>query len=281
MFTNWLDTLQDKGKSENTLRTYRRRLEQFAAWFEPTLGESLTPKRVTPMDLRDYKAYLQTVRKQAASTINLSLLAISSWLHYSGQTAAIPPLVRESKKAPQWLDRKAQHALLRALERVQDARETALILVMLHTGLRISEIAALDIEDLTITERAGELTVRQGKGDKVRYVPLNKAARQALSAYLGSRTHGPVFLSQRGQGRLRLTVSGIRQVVEKYAYLAKIPGLHPHVLRHTLAKNLLDVGVNLSVVAEILGHENLNTTAVYTRPSSQDKALAVEKLALH
>jgi len=281
VLTNWLSDLRDKGRSENTLRTYSRRMEQFVKWFEDTNGETLTPEGVTPTDMREFKAYLQAVKKQAASTINLSLLAVSSWLQYSGQTAVVPPLIREMKKAPQWLDRKEQHALMRALERQQDNRETALIMLMLHTGLRISEVATLDIDDLSLLDRGSELIVRHGKGDKVRHVPLNKEVRKALGTYLGSRAQGPVFLSQRGQGSHRLTVSGIRQVVEKYAYLSKILELHPHVLRHTFAKNLLDVGINMSVVAELLGHENLNTTAQYTRPSSQDKAQAVEKLVLN
>ena len=278
MLEPWLDALRDKGRSENTLHTYKRRMEQFVKWFEDTNGETLTPEGVTPTDMREFKAYLQTVKKQAASTINLSLLAISSWLQYSGQTVAVPPLIREMKKAPQWLDRKEQHALMRAIEREQNVRETALLILMLHTGLRISEVESLDIGDLTLTDRAGELIVRHGKGDKVRHVPMNKEVRKTLGTYLAFRTQGPVFLSQRGQGSHRLTVSGIRQVVEKYAYLAKIPELHPHVLRHTFAKNLLDIGANMGVVAEIMGHENLNTTAQYTRPSSQDKAQAVEKL---
>ena len=239
MLTNWLSDLRDKGRSENTLQTYSRRMEQFVKWFEDTNGENITPEGVTPTDMREFKAYLQTVRKQAASTINLSLLSISSWLQYSGQTVAVPPLIREMKKAPQWLDRKEQHALMRALERQQDNRETALIMLMLHTGLRISEVATLDIDDLSLLDRGSELIVRHGKGDKVRHVPLNKEVRKALGTYLGSRAQGPVFLSQRGQGSHRLTVSGVRQVVEKYAYLAKIPELHPHVLRHYVESQVM------------------------------------------
>ncbi|WP_366946876.1 tyrosine-type recombinase/integrase [Desulfosporosinus nitroreducens] len=86
------------------------------------------------------------------------------------------------------------------MERESVPRDIALITLMLNTGLRISEVAALDIEDLTIGDRSGSLQVRMGKGGKFRTVPLNSDTRKALCAYLNGRTKGPIFLSQRGKG---------------------------------------------------------------------------------
>ncbi|MCO5386943.1 MAG: tyrosine-type recombinase/integrase [Desulfosporosinus sp.] len=111
-------------------------------------------------------------------------------------------------------------------------------------------------------------------------MPLNSDTRKALRDYLNGGTKGPVFLSQRGKGTGRLTASGIRQVIDQYSYLAKLPELHPHALRHTFARNLLKTGEGLEMVAEILGHKSLNTTRIYTQPSEQDKANALEKLSL-
>ncbi|KLU62279.1 tyrosine recombinase XerC [Peptococcaceae bacterium CEB3] len=91
------------------------------------------------------------------------------------------------------------------------------------------------------------------------------------------RTSGPVFLSQRKDKRL--TASGIRQVINQYAYLSKLPELHPHALRHTFAKNLLSTGEGLEIVAEVLGHKSLDTTRVYVKPTEQEKARAMEKLS--
>lgn len=275
----WLDHLRQANKSENTVRAYLQRLLRFAEWFESTNGETLTPERVTPTDLREYKAYLLTAQKRKPATVNQALIAIANWLDFHGQQVTMPSLVEEVRSAPKWLDRQQQRALLRAVEREAVARDIALITLMLNTGLRISEVAALDIEDLTLCERSGSLIVRQGKGGKYRTVPLNSDARKALKDYLNGRTNGPVFLSQRGNGTKRLTASGIRQVIDQYAYLAKLPELHPHALRHTFAKNLLNAGEGLEMVAEILGHKSLNTTRVYTQPSEQDKANAVEKLS--
>ncbi|WP_240983819.1 tyrosine-type recombinase/integrase [Acididesulfobacillus acetoxydans] len=85
------------------------------------------------------------------------------------------------------------------------------------------------------------------------------------------------ILSQRGRGPKRLTASGIGQVIDQYAYLAKLPQLHPHALRHTFAKNMLNAGEGLEMVAEFLGHKRLDTTR--TKPTEQEKARAVEKLS--
>lgn len=276
----WLEHLRHANKSENTLRAYRQRVLHFAEWFESTNGEALIPEHVTPTDLREYKAYLLINMKRTPSTVNLSFVAIANWLDFNGQNVPMPSYVEEVRSAPQGLERSDQLSLTRAVERENIPRDIALITLMLNTGLRISEVAALDIDDITLGERSGSLTVRLGKGGKYRAVPINSDTRKALRDYLNGRTRGPVFLSQRGKGTGRLTASGIRQVIDQYAYLAKLPELHPHALRHTFARNLLKTGEGLEMVAEILGHKSLNTKRIYTQPSEQDKANAVEKLSL-
>ncbi|MDO0821952.1 tyrosine-type recombinase/integrase [Desulfosporosinus nitroreducens] len=276
----WLEHLRHVNKSENTLRAYRQRVLRFAEWFELTNGETLTHESVTPTDLREYKSYLLINLKHTPSTVNLSFVAIANWLDFNGQNVPMPSNVEEVRSAPQGLDRLGQRSLTRAVERESIPRDIALITLMLNTGLRISEVAALDIDDLIISDRSGGLKVRLGKGGKFRSVPLNSDTRKALRDYLNGRTKGPVFLSQRGRGTRRLTSSGIRQVIDQYAYLAKLPELHPHTLRHTFALNLLKTGEGLEMVAEILGHKSLNTTRIYTQPSEQDKANALEKLSL-
>ncbi len=276
----WIEYLRNTNKSKNTLRAYRQRVLSFAEWFESTNGEVIISERVTPTDLREYKSYLLLNMKRCPSTVNLSLVAIANWLDFNGRNMPMPSNVEEVRSAPQGLDRLSQRSLTRAVERESVPRDIALITLMLNTGLRISEVAALDIEDLTIGDRSGSLTVRMGKGGKFCTVPLNSDTRKAHCAYLSGRTKGPIFLSQRGKGTGRLTSSGIRQVIDQYAYLAKLPDLHPHALRHTFARNLLKADEGLEMVAEILGHKSLNTTRIYTQPSEQDKANALEKLSL-
>jgi len=147
-----------------------------------------------------------------------------------------------------------------------------------RSGLRISEVSDSRLDDLTLRDRSGSIVVR-GKGDKRREVPLNASARKALAAWLEVRPASQddhVFLSQLG-GQIK--PRAIRDRVGHYTQRAGIEEVSPHHLRHTCGKNLVDKGVSLDRVAAILGHEDLNVTAIYTRPAQSDLAREVEKIA--
>jgi integrase/recombinase XerC len=120
--------------------------------------------------------------------------------------------------------------------------------------------------------------VRSSKGNKYREVPLNLHARKAVQLYLdGARpvtTHPQVFIGQRGP----LTERAVQLVVRKYADLAGLEDVTPHTLRHSFGKMLVDEGERITVVAALLGHENLKTTMLYTQPGREDLAAAVAKL---
>jgi site-specific recombinase XerD len=152
--------------------------------------------------------------------------------------------------------------------------------VLKNTGLRVSELCALRLGDLTLSERKGQLVVRAGKGGKYRVVPLNLDARKALSAYLAVRptvADDHLFIGQRDEP---LTPSGVWEIVVNLAQRAGLPDVSPHVLRHTFGKQALDAGESLVTVATLMGHARLETTALYTQPSQADLERAVEKLAV-
>jgi len=156
----------------------------------------------------------------------------------------------------------------------------AIVQTMLGTGLRISELVALEVADLEISDRQGTLQVRSGKGMKQREIPLNKQVRAVLLAYLEERAENngeykQLFLGQRGP----LTERGVDQLISKYAYQARLENCTAHTLRHSFAKNLVDTGTPLDQVATLLGHESLNTTRIYTKPSRQDLEKAVRRAA--
>jgi len=181
--------------------------------------------------------------------------------------------------APKWLARREQYGLLRAVQKANRPRDEALIMLMLHTGLRVSEVSNLRIGDISISPRKGAIMVRGGKGEKFRTVPLNSNVRNALKAYLSVRpsvNHDYLFVGQKGE---RLKPPGIYYVVKKYGYEARIDNISPHTLRHTFGKNLVDAGVALDRVATLLGHGSLNTTRIYTVPSQEDLQDAVESIA--
>jgi integrase/recombinase XerC len=240
-----------------------------------------------------------SVRALRPKTVNRRMATLSlffDWAVAQGMTNENPMdklgSVDEAETGARWLDRREQRELLRQLEiAVQMAktepaslmayRDQAMLVLMMNAGLRISEISALKKDDLTIRERSGSVTVRAtaGKGTKERTVPLNLSARRALESWLEVRPDddaGYVFTSRAG-GQLKSRA--IHRRVAYYAGRADIEGMTPHSLRHTCAKNLVDKGVSLDRVAVILGHADLNTTRVYTRPSQNDLAKDVEKIA--
>ena len=172
--------------------------------------------------------------------------------------------------APKALDERALRRLLRTVHAGGDLRDIALVETLVGTGLRVSELLALQIEDVTITLRTGHLIVRMGKKGNQRSVPLVAAARQALSAYLAVHPQrddpkAKLWQGQRGDLHDR---SAVTRVLQGYAQQAQIACFGPHVLRHTFATRYLAANPSdLRGLAALLGHASLNTVMIYTQPS--------------
>ena len=303
-FDDFITHLREQDRGEHTIGGYRRDLADFVAWFEITNGEEFTPERVTPLDVREYKSYLQSVKGYKPSTVNRRLAGLRAffrWARRAGMIASDPTngvrLVRQVRQAPKWLDRSQQYALLRELRNgVQFAemrtpqaifrarRDAAIVALMLFAGLRLAEVAHLMTGDVELNERKGKAIVRKGKARKYREVPLNLDARKALEAYLEVRPESDdnhLFLSQKvgAHGRAPLlSPRAIQERVAVYACKAGLDEVTAHALRHTFAHNLVDAGVSLDRVAMLLGHESLDTTARYTQPGERDLEEAVSRV---
>ena len=286
----FVQELQRRGVSENTSRNYRLDLQQFASWFEITNGEAFAAAGVTPTDLRQFRSHQHAVRKLKPATVNRRLACLRSFFDWArgvglvtvNAAADVPP-VEMQHMAPKSLARAQLNRLTREAEK--DAlgdvhlgrRNLAIIQVLRYTGLRVQELCDLTMEDVEISERKGEVTVRSGKGQKYRQVPLSNEARKALAAYLETRPgigRDEIFLGQRGP----ISSEAVRRVVKKYADRAGVEGVTPHVFRHSFGRGLIDAGVDLVSVAALLGHAKLETTMVYTQPRPEDLAAAVEQL---
>jgi integrase/recombinase XerC len=165
------------------------------------------------------------------------------------------------------------------------SRNYALVQLMLQTGIRVGEVAGLQVADVTINERSGSVCVRQGKGIKAREVPLNATARRALRTYLDTRASAakaePLFRSTRAEAMPVRSIQAVIAGLARRARLKRIP-VSAHTLRHTFALGYLrDNPGKLVELAGLLGHESLDTTAVYTRPSSDDLAADLERSHLN
>jgi integrase/recombinase XerC len=294
-FSPFKTYLTESGRAERTTFGYLKDMELFARWFEQTNGEDLAPKNLTPTDIREYRQYLVSVKKSKPSTINRHLSAIrafSNWAKDSGAISYSPAdkikSIAQQSQAPKWLDKKEQAALIREVEKRvlaartepakrQAIRDQAILVILLNTGLRVSELVELELSDVTVLERKGEVRVRAGKGMKERVIPLNDTARKAIRAWLALRPNqssNKIFISQRGPASTR----AVQSVFEDIAKDARIDHLTPHMARHTFAKNLVNSGVSLEKVAMLLGHSSLDTTMIYTTPGFGDLDLAVRQL---
>lgn len=294
LFETWL---REQDRSLLTMRGYLNDIRGFLVWYEQTNGVEGTLADITPTDLREYRQYLSVQRKCAPSTIARKLASLRAFFRWAMDTRRIESnptsgvkLPRKQELSPQWLDKRQVYALEREVDRgcqlastpaakFLAERDRAILIVFLHCGLRIAELCALDLADVTLSERKGSLIVR-GKGGKQRLIPLNEHVRRALRAWLAVRSEiemrdaQALFVDRNGK---RITPSGVHRRIAAIGQRAGVE-LHAHLLRHTFAKRLLDSGVGLEQVAALLGHTDLNTTRVYVVPGERDLERAVAVL---
>jgi len=276
--------LSEQDNSKHTVSAVKLDIRKFAKWFTTSNSEPWDVKRVTVRDVTDFREYLRTEKRQASSTVNRNLSTLRKYFKWLFQKSYIPVnpslSVKELKRqplAPQGLSRPEVRKLLREVELRNDFRSKAIFSLILYTGARLSDVVSLELTDLSIGERTGTVFYRFGKGSKQRTVPLSLQARKALDEYLETRPTvdtQKLFIGERGA----LNSRGIQTIFEKYKALTGIENLHCHVLRHTFSHTFLSQNGNLVQLAQILGHESLNTTAIYTKNSVEQLGEAAERV---
>lgn len=294
--------LLESDRSRKTIRIYMIGFRVFQGWFERKYGESLDPARITRMSVRLYKEYLIGERRAPARTVNTYLSALRVFCSYALDTNLIYQdpsrgfkgiKIHESELTPRWLTGFEMEKLLWEADNQVNAmigkhkgdkthpgyiramRDLTIVSVLLSTGIRLSELADLHLNDFTLNPRSGRMIIRYGKGGKTRSFDLNYNARKALAAWLEVRPDiegvENLLTSQKGGA---MTARAIARRVE---YIGKRVNLQitPHMLRHTYAKNSIDGGAKLNEVGRTLGHENIDTTKRYVTPSDEDMRRAV------
>ena len=282
IIVDYVRHLAAAGKSPLTCKNYHSDLLGFANWFAEKNQEPMTLLKITPTDTRQYKRALLAM-KLKPQTINRRIVALNQFLNWAWEARNVKhrfTLLKTIKlitTAPRWLNKSEQHLLRRLVEQTQKVRDIAIITLLLNTGLRLHELCVLTWTDVELSERKGLLTVHTGKGGKYRQIPLNKDARMVLLKHQAQqpiKKESPIFIGQRGT----LTVRGVQLLLKRLVKNTALATVSAHQLRHTFCKNLIDAEVGLEKVAMLAGHESLDTTKLYCKPSLQDLSQAVERI---
>ena len=274
----------ERNLSSHTRRAYVADVGQLQAFLEA----GTPPAEVTSQHVRAFLADLHARRHPA--TLGRKLAALRTFFRYlvrEGRCRLDPtagmPTPRTPKRLPRPLAVDDCATLMEASKKGESPpdekclRDRALVEVLYGAGLRVGELASLDVRDVDL--QRGDVRV-WGKGGVERVVPLPAESRAALSAYLDARRSPgllaqPLFtaLRRRRDGPRRLGVRDVRRVLKARAAAAGIgERVHPHRLRHSYATHLLDMGADLREIQELLGHASLSTTEKYT-------AVSMERLA--
>lgn len=288
----FLDYLKlEKHFSDYTGKSYGADLIQFAQFLAGEIGQAgknnpagaMSPEEVDqrvikcePLTIREFLAYLygQNYTKSTTARKLATLRSFYKFLIRRGLVSVHPLSTirtpKQEKRLPKCLDLEQVQKLLDAPGDgdLLASRDKAMLEVLYSSGIRVSELVELEMSDLDLQE--GVLRVK-GKGRKDRLTPIGSQAIKAIQRYFEMRagdakcqanTSGRVFLNKHGE---ELSTRSVRRKLDKYLVAAGLdPGISPHTLRHSFATHLLNNGADLRSVQELLGHQSLSTTQIYT-----------------
>tara|TARA_B110000196_G_C21005379_1_gene595075 strand:+ start:28 stop:951 length:924 start_codon:yes stop_codon:yes gene_type:complete len=284
-FLHYLST--EKGSSKNTIDAYRNDLRGFNNFIndkDKSDNQSNIIKKLTKSTIEGYIKWLNS-REYSRATIARKIAAVKSFVSFlieTGDLLKSPTVDIESPKTikslPKPLLTKEIDALLNIAkqnESMEGSRDASMLSLMYWTGLRVSELTALNLDNLYTSEAEPYLRCN-GKGERERTIPIPEQALELLKFYLRDVRHNfvknnaelGVFVNVRGE---RLTRQGYWLILKSYVKKSGIKtNVTPHTLRHSYATHLLRGGASIRAVQELLGHANISTTQIYTQLANQD-----------
>ena len=288
-FIDFLST--EKGYSQHTCRAYAKDLEDFISYFvnnralaityedeSRTSDPSASVENISGLIIRGYLGLLhkQNIKKTSIARKLSSIRSFFKFLEKYGVISTNPAesvlTPKQEKPIPRYLSVDDMFRLLDSIKTddVTGKRNRAMLETLYSTGIRVSELVGLNIPDVNFSGKVIRVT---GKGDKERIVPIGKVALGAIKNYRDSLQQAKITINQKGplflnKNKGRLTVRSVARILDKAAKEAGIAvPVAPHDLRHSFATHMLDAGLDLRMVQELLGHKQLSTTQKYTHVS--------------
>ncbi len=280
----------EKGLADKTQQNYHRYLKKFNKWLKDNNLKDLKPHELTPDHVWKYRLFLARSKDKKGKTLkkstqNYYLIALRALLSYFSDKdiQSIPkekvklPRDAQKEKPPKVLNLEQIKKLLSApnTKKKIGLRNKAILETLFSTGLRIAELVSLDRDQFKNIEDKKDLEITIiGKGERPRTVYFSERALKWLKKYLKKRKDNSkaLFINyrKRKDASRRLTARSIQRIVKKNAIKAGVPTFtSPHVLRHSMATDLLTQGVDLRAIQEFLGHKNISTTQIYTHVTNK------------
>ncbi len=264
LLRDFLLDIEVRGVAARTIESYRRTGLDFLDF----IG-SLPLESVRPADIREFMGWLMD-RGASPNTILQKTFALRALFKFLERLSVVPISPCRSMSLRKWRRKLPKTLTPEQVDRLVDATESdrdhAIILTLYASGSRVSELIGMRVENIQCN---GEHTAIRvcGKGDKERLVPLNKRTMDALRPLIGDRTSGFLFESNRKARVCAITRRTVGKAVKRAALRAGIPHVNPHMFRHSFATHLHERGADIFTVKELLGHENIATTQIYTHVS--------------
>lgn len=266
----------ERGLAENTIRAYQRDLSNYLQWLRK---KKISLGKVTSSDITNFLGSLKK-RGLSAATLKRNLAAVKAFHKFLVRdrfTDNLPTVDLKTPKVPQRLPQilsveEVEKLLSKPMGKSPPVlRDKAMLELLYGSGMRVSELVTLDLYDVDLEDSYVRCF---GKGSRERVVPFGRHARKALADYLREgrprltrgkkRSVSALFVNARGG---RISRQGCWKILKKYAVLAGMDKVYPHILRHSFATHLLEAGADLRSVQEMLGHASISTTQVYTHVS--------------
>lgn len=264
LILEFCDWLKEQKKSANTITTYKRELEKFREWLQENHFDI---QALTKENIQSYINFLEQQQKSVA-TIDKTTGAIRTFAKFLEKPELIfgiklKPVEKNEDIETLSLDESA--CLLKKVKEDRDLRNIAIVYVLLHTGIRVSELCNLNRSDIDLIKN--ELIVKRNEDDE-RRIPLTTDTRIHLENYLCSHTSEAVFITKADE---RISERAVQYMLKKY-------DVNPNKLRHTFCQRLVDHNVGLDIVSKFAGHKDINVTKRYIKSSQNLKNPKLEEI---